>query len=52
MSEIEEKPLFQRVEKRLQGLVDQLETRLRRTDQATVEAREIREELKKLKRNQ
>ena len=49
MNRTEEKSSFQRAEKRLQSLIEQLEDRLQKTDQATVEAKEIREELQKLK---
>ncbi|MEM9983062.1 MAG: hypothetical protein AAF734_11240, partial [Bacteroidota bacterium] len=49
MDHIEKKVSFQRAEKRLQHLIDQLEDRLRKTDQATTEAQDIRKQLEKLK---
>ena len=35
----------------LQGLIKNLEYRLQKTDQATIEAKEIRDELHKLRKN-
>lgn len=49
MDRIEEKASFQRAEKRLQSLIEQLEDRLQKTDKATAEAKEIWKELQKLK---
>ena len=49
MNKIEEQETFKRAEKKLQSLIGQLENRLKKTDQATAEAKEIRKELEKLK---
>ena len=49
MNKIEKQETFKRAEKKLQSLIDQLENRLKTIDQATVEARQIRKELEKLK---
>ena len=47
---IKKKQSLQQAEMQLQGLIKNLEYRLQKTDQATIEAKEIRDELHKLRK--
>jgi hypothetical protein len=49
MNKIEEQKTFISAKKRLKSLITQLEDRLKKTDEATEEARRIKNELEKLK---
>ena len=50
MSDLESTDKFPKAEKRLIRLKQKLEKRIKRTDEATIEAKKIGEELKKIRK--
>ena len=50
MNDLENTDKFKKAEKRLSGLEQKLEKRIKRTEEATIEAKKIGKELKKIRK--